>query len=570
MNDNEFSSDNEYYPPVPQSGILNNHQNEINQHSSFSIADGQDFNGVQENNANMITQNTLLAPRQVSYDTIQNNLQLDQPPALPQLDQPPALPQLDQPQLQHQPPNIERNIERLPPRDRNGEVITPQEQMFTRWIYSTSLATGKTNFMNQYITIFEITLAFALMVIMYSDSKPFYYLMIFPFMDNIFDYIMLIRIKIESRRGQLYFEAPENQKKEFRSQLLKQIFKTIFIIVCIIHIRNLRDNPDSKNWVIIVFIVIQFCQECAHQKKERTDILKFHEAFTTIFLHGQLISITIALSNVIEKYNWNMILIPQIIFGGICSFICFVPIITFICDIFLLLCTCSKFTDNAKKNALYLAFCGYGFPQFFQILYSAEKLNQLTNNKYDIKRSETSFDIAKGFSIAFFIAIILRWVVLHTITTNKHPNDVVVDQPVPVVGANGTVAQPQIELRAASLLRPVQQPAVQNESKWEKFQSFLPIGPNYFVKNPTEKQKSDFMKKNFSEDEKMCKICYVDESNTIVNVCGHGGMCSGCARKVATKMKTCMMCRKKIDKILVIKFLVDNPGHVEVMEVIKV
>ena len=103
------------------------------------------------------------------------------------------------------------------------------------------------------MTIFEIMLAFTLYMIIKSDKKPFYYLLIFPCIDNAFDYIMLISIKIEEHRQG---NSSRKNSKLFIIHLWNQIFKTIFIINAYAHSAKLRDNPDHKNWSIIVFSVI--------------------------------------------------------------------------------------------------------------------------------------------------------------------------------------------------------------------------------------------------------------------------------------------------------------------------
>ena len=87
------------------------------------------------------------------------------------------------------------------------------------------------------------------------------------------------------------------------------------------------------------------------------------------------------------------------------------------------------------------------------------------------------------------------------------------------------------------------------------------------MKDPTKEQKESFMKKTFTEEEKMCKVCFANNSNTIVNRCGHGGMCSSCAKSIVKKMGKCMMCRQPIDVIYVIKILDD--ARIEVQEEIK-
>ena len=224
-----------------------------------------------------------------------------------------------------------------------------------------------------------------------------------------------------------------------------------------------------------------------------------------------------------------------------------------------------------KKNVMRLAFTGHYFALMILIMSSLDELNKLTNNKTNIEYKD-SINNAKGWSIAYLILIIIRWLILHLSSKNKYPDfySSNINLPPQQMPPGVEVIQVQPNLRQTSLLRPIQTNTNENESKWERFQSFLPIGPNYFVKNPTEQQKSEFMKmkKEFSDDEKICQICYINDSNTIINVCGHGGMCSGCAKKVSSKNNKCMLCRAKIDKILVIKFLI-VPGHVEVIEIIK-
>jgi hypothetical protein len=69
-----------------------------------------------------------------------------------------------------------------------------------------------------------------------------------------------------------------------------------------------------------------------------------------------------------------------------------------------------------------------------------------------------------------------------------------------------------------------------------------------------------------TQDDKLCKICYMKNANTIVNNCGHAGMCSECAVNVLASFPTCMMCRGTIDKVLVIKRV--DAKQVEILEVL--
>lgn len=87
----------------------------------------------------------------------------------------------------------------------------------------------------------------------------------------------------------------------------------------------------------------------------------------------------------------------------------------------------------------------------------------------------------------------------------------------------------------------------------KRFMDFLPISAVYFVKNPTTEQANSVRNKVWTEEEKLCKVCYINNGNTIVNACGHGGMCDGCAKEVFEKFGNCMICKQKIDKIFVVR-----------------
>lgn len=104
-----------------------------------------------------------------------------------------------------------------------------------------------------------------------------------------------------------------------------------------------------------------------------------------------------------------------------------------------------------------------------------------------------------------------------------------------------------------------------------RFLSFFPISSNYFGKiedRPKDELGKTLKFKSFSEEEKLCKICYLENSNTIVNACGHGGVCKNCAQDVQKKMGKCVMCRGVIDKIFVIKIIDDC--KIELVEELKI
>jgi len=157
-------------------------------------------------------------------------------------------------------------------------------------------------------------------------------------------------------------------------------------------------------------------------------------------------------------------------------------------------------------------------------------------------------------TVLMFASVVLKWLIMFGVPATQYPNDNVHDA---AIG------------RASSLVMKVDSAVPEPpRSMKDKFLSFLPVSGNYFAKEPTQAQKESYLKKKtFSADEKICKVCYATDSNTIVNVCGHGGMCDTCARDVVKKVPKCIMCRKPIDVIYVIEILDD--ARIKVVEEIK-
>lgn len=123
--------------------------------------------------------------------------------------------------------------------------------------------------------------------------------------------------------------------------------------------------------------------------------------------------------------------------------------------------------------------------------------------------------------------------------------------------------QPQlVNIRQSSGVEIRLQEPVQNlsNSKSKKLfgrtSSFQLVTSDYFRKKTGPSQGA--LPTNFSPEERLCKICYEKDSNTIVNACGHGGMCNTCAKHYLDFKSHCMICRKKIDKIFVIKIIDDT------------
>jgi len=69
----------------------------------------------------------------------------------------------------------------------------------------------------------------------------------------------------------------------------------------------------------------------------------------------------------------------------------------------------------------------------------------------------------------------------------------------------------------------------------------------------------------------MCYICELNQPDSILMGCGHGGICLDCAKKSITKKMNCMECRKLVHSIYQIKKDVSEKDRlVKASEVIKI
>ena len=170
--------------------------------------------------------------------------------------------------------------------------------------------------------------------------------------------------------------------------------------------------------------------------------------------------------------------------------------------------------------------------------------------------------------ICMLVSLLFKWIILLWLSPKLGDN-------IPAIFQNQQPVQPQninVPIQRQSSLAPprLNQPHAKDEGTWkDRVLSFLPKSGNYYVKNPTPAEIEAFKlkSKSFTQEEKLCKICYSVDSDTLINACGHSCMCKDCARDVAKKMGTCPLCRTKIDRILVIKRI--NDGQVKVLEEIK-
>jgi len=58
---------------------------------------------------------------------------------------------------------------------------------------------------------------------------------------------------------------------------------------------------------------------------------------------------------------------------------------------------------------------------------------------------------------------------------------------------------------------------------------------------------------SMSEGNTLCIICYTNPPNTLVEPCGHGGVCEECIFQLIKKERICPFCRKEMDTIYLVK-----------------
>lgn len=58
--------------------------------------------------------------------------------------------------------------------------------------------------------------------------------------------------------------------------------------------------------------------------------------------------------------------------------------------------------------------------------------------------------------------------------------------------------------------------------------------------------------KKISDDEKQCRICCMNNANTVLVNCGHGGVCYDCAVIAGKKKDQCFECRGQVEGIYII------------------
>ena len=55
------------------------------------------------------------------------------------------------------------------------------------------------------------------------------------------------------------------------------------------------------------------------------------------------------------------------------------------------------------------------------------------------------------------------------------------------------------------------------------------------------------------DDEEECIVCCDNFPNAVQSPCGHGGLCKACGLEYLKNESKCMVCRKKIETLLIIE-----------------
>lgn len=261
------------------------------------------------------------------------------------------------------------------------------------------------------------------------------------------------------------------------------------------------------------------------------------------------------IGNAFESFNWQNIMIPLIAMALVKIGLAVWVLINLLC----MLCvyTCSLCTHRIGEEH---RFCGLAqkkirsqladvlpWPVFsYWVNAAAIKFNWDWGNDMNVNYyKHEQNNGAKICTIVIFVLVVLRWFLIFESTHSEE---------------RSTAAQ-QWANRSNNNQNQRKKKPITLKSK---FLNFLQVSRNYFIKEPTKQQVKEYSVK-ITGEEKICTVCCIKEANTVVNVCGHGGMCADCAKNVI-KMGKCMLCRKKIDYIMVIKDLGNT--KVEVLEVI--
>lgn len=462
-------------------------------------------------------------------------------------------------------PQIVEPIQRQP-------IKTENMSKFVIWGLSKNVHKQKMNFMLLFMLVWEISFGITFLML-YSDieknPKNMKYQIIWPGIDSLFNW-------------SLFLGYYQNTQKDRRKELLcypiiVEIAKNSLIITCLYF-----GFYSKQSYQLLIPLIIWFLLDffnCPYDAGTDTEnIYGYYNKCQSFFFNIQIQLLGICIGCPIGKFYWGIYLIPQftitwlsLIAAG-CAFIrLFCITISWICN------RCSHKPnycgDPMQKNN--------DIPYFFENfnngllliwgLYSTRVLNYVSGNTIYTDDDRTVFDTgsyqnAKNSLICFVVCICFKWLYNFCfVKVDKYleknaglsvqvqqpgaPDNLNVIQPVPMLNNNQVAV-----IQHGGLVPPIKPVSNYKEKRtgFKRFLSWQPMSGSYFVKNPSEEQQKIVKQKSLNPEEKLCKVCYMNDGNTIVNACGHGGMCDLCAKDIIKKFGSCMMCRQKIDKILVI------------------
>lgn len=107
---------------------------------------------------------------------------------------------------------------------------------------------------------------------------------------------------------------------------------------------------------------------------------------------------------------------------------------------------------------------------------------------------------------------------------------------------------------------------VSKPTKVNKFLNFMQVTPGYYAEadnkvSPGQQDPAG------EEHDRLCMICYAQESNCLMMPCRHSGICKDCSMSTLKKKPECVFCRKPIERFCVIKAA--DSGGLEVIEEIE-
>lgn len=472
-----------------------------------------------------------------------------------------------------------KNIDQDVKKGQDGILTVTQTEKkppikFKEWIQSWVKDYGKKIYFCIYIALLEITFIMYFIVAVYI-TKYFKPLIFWTLVDIIYSTIILISLKMKQKvLNEEYkirnlhlkmYQTPDNFLREtYHGQtviIIQKIclftgwFQKLFIGY------NFTYEAGFAAWILIFDFWLLVTQKTPNP-------FHFYGGFSRIFTNLQIIVITLVLQITPKHYDIITATIPLQVYSYIVYTFLSICLLIMLCDL------CKN--DITKKEQLtdkWVPIYHHWLLNFHYIfipplLYSIYRwLNKVSGSKIkqniDEELSENKQLTALILQLQLLVWVIFKWVIIQfkqeIVRYDNFDYENCLDKYlINPMFPYENCKEKQINQRAGS------QPIVR------RFKQLFQVSQNYYAPSNkvTPEVRNTKTQHEIDKEDSLCKICYTNEANTIINACGHSGMCSVCAKDVQKRMSSCMQCRCKIDKILVIKKV--GKDKVEILDVMEV